>query len=169
MSNSYTIVLWCADTNRYVSMVAAHLMHHALSAANDGRADMPIPVSVGVANSSRFPIFAPRVSSTALVVARRPRVRTPERYDYLLTYLSERNVDASGGGRYVRQAPVLMFDTLLEVVECARPNELSKHVVLELFASAAVPASHDRSRPVRNFDLDDIAEVSQRRVLALNG
>ncbi|MFZ9869431.1 MAG: hypothetical protein ACO3EV_06755, partial [Ilumatobacteraceae bacterium] len=94
MSDPYTIVLWCADVDRFTSMVASHLLSEGISAANSGRIDDEIPVTIGLADWRRWPIFSREVSASGLIRVRAPRVTTP-RHDYLFTVFSGQFVESN--------------------------------------------------------------------------
>ncbi|MGA1312714.1 MAG: hypothetical protein ACO30L_06480, partial [Ilumatobacteraceae bacterium] len=67
MSDSYSIVLWCADVARFASMVGSHLLSEGILAANRGRIDDEIPILVGVANARRWPVFSREVAARGVV------------------------------------------------------------------------------------------------------
>jgi hypothetical protein len=167
MTYNYTIALWAADADCYVSFAAAHLLHEGLQVANRGRLDDVIPISVGVANARRRPILSREVSARGLIFSREPLVTSPERYDYLLTFTSGDQVDSL---RFRGPSPspqVIDGKVLLEVLEGVSPISMSKHDVLALFSSVARPAVRI-SRPSETYiELGHIADTCQRLVTAL--
>ena len=187
MSAPYTIVLWCADAARFVSMVGAHLLTEAILAVNAGRIDDEVPVAVGVANARRWPVFSRAVAARGVIFARSPQVTTRERHDYLLTFadstLSESSLlDAtpldttrapSANLRVIRAAD------LVEALEAApAPSTMSKSELLALFSSVARERVADGGREERavcvtqstvkgDMDVHVIADCCQRLVRAL--
>ena len=187
MSHPYTIVLWCADAVRFVSMVGAHLLTEGFLAANAGRIDDEVPVAVGVANARRWPVFSRAVAARGVIFARSPQVTTRERHDYLLTFadstLSESSLlDAtpldttrapSANLRVIRAAD------LVEALEAApAPSTMSKSELLALFSSVARERVADGGREERavsvnqstakgDMDVHVIADCCQRLVRAL--
>jgi hypothetical protein len=167
MSQPYTIALWTADADRYVSFAAAHLLHEGLQTANRGRLVDLIPVSIGVANARRRPILSREVSARGLVFSREPYVTTPERYDYLLTFTSGDNVDSLRFRGPSRPARVIHGAVLLDALERVSPNSMSKEEVLGLFSSVARPSRPISQPSETHVELGDIADVCQRLVMAL--
>lgn len=175
MSDPYTIVLWCADTVRFASLVAAHLLHEGVMAANMGRVDDEIPVAIGVANARRTPVFSRTVSKLGLIRPLSPRVDTVERVDYYLTLTSGDHVDANGAPAEVRGARVIRAHDLVSALEANSARLLPKPEALELFASVSReplhPSSeHRESREAagsEKVDVHEIAECCQRVVMAL--
>ena len=185
MSHPYTIVLWCADAVRFVSMVGAHLLTEGFLAANAGRIDDEVPVAVGVANARRWPVFSRAVAARGVIFARSPQVTTRERHDYLLTFadstLSESSLlDATPLD--TTRAPsanlrVIRAVDLVEALEAA-PSTMSKSELLALFSSVARERVADGGREERavsvtqstvkgDMDVHVIADCCQRLVRAL--
>ena len=164
MSNPYTIVLWCADAARFVSMVGAHLLTEGILAANAGRIDDDIPVAVGVANARRWPVFSRTVAARGVIFARSPQVVTRERHDFLLTFADASGRDASGldASRLdatlldTTRAPsanlrVIRAADLVEALEAApAPSTMSKAEALALFSSVARERVVDGAREERS-------------------
>lgn len=169
MSDNYTVVLWLADANRFLSFVVAHLLHEGLAAANRGRIDDEIPVAVGVANARRRPMISRAVSSSGLLFGRDPEVTTGERHDYLLTVASGDEVDALNFRAPTVQPRVIRASDLLAALEAISPGALSKTEVLSLFASLARDARAITNPNTDSIDLSATAELCQRVVAALSG
>lgn len=170
MTDPYTIVLWCADRSRFLSMVGSHLLSEGLAVANRGRIENRVPVAIGVANSRRWPIFSREVSASGIIRSRTPRVATPQRHDYLLTFASGRHVDNGGAPPQARDSRVIPIHDLLSTVETIspRPTQLRRDEVVGLFDRAsydAVPA--DSNHGSGESTVHDVAELCQRLVSAL--
>jgi len=171
VSDSYTIVLWCADKSRFTSFAAAHLLSEGLLVANQGRID-DIPVRVGVANAQRWPIFSREVSTRGVLRSFRPRVDTFERHDFMLTFGSG-GVDGRGS-RLGDDTPVIRAANLVRAIEDVSLDALPKPDVIALFSSVAqlgigVEAGDHDLRPTRSgVDLRSLADTCQRIVTALN-
>lgn len=164
MSDPYTIVLWCADAARFVSMVGAHLLTEGILAANAGRIDDEVPVAVGVANARRWPVFSRTVAARGVIFARSPQVTTRERHDFLLTFADVSGRDASGldASRLdatlldTTRAPsanlrVIRAADLVEALEAApAPSTMSKAEALALFSSVARERAVDGAREERS-------------------
>ena len=167
-SDSYTLALWTADANRFLSFAAAHLLCEGLAAANQGRIDDEIPVAVGVANARRRPIVSRRVSTTGLLFGRDPKVRTAERHDYLFTISSGDEVDSLNFRAPTVKPRVIQCDRLLMALEGVSPQSMSKSEVLALFESVSRQARPITSPNYETVDLRVIAEHCQRLVTALS-
>jgi len=172
VSDPYTIVLWCADSARVVSLVSAHLLHEGLSAANSGRIDDEIPMVVGVAHARRWPVFSRAVTRRGVIRARSPQVRTPKRFDYLFTITGADDIDARGLPRGVVCTHVVVADDLLAALGSVYPSEMSERDIQSLFQSVAHPLSIDNTRRRRNsagsrIGMEHIADICQRLVTAL--
>ncbi len=165
MSDTYSIVLWCADSFRFSSMVASHLLSEGILAINRGRIDDEIPVVVGVANARRWPIFSREVAVRGVIRGRTPRVTTAERHDYLLTVGSGMVVDSANAPR--GDLRVIDAAALVDALEDVAASELSKDEVLTLFNSVAKPASASTRDTGSVMNVRDIADVCQRLVSAL--
>lgn len=174
MSDSYTIVLWCADKLRFTSFAAAHLLSEGLLVANQGRID-DIPVRVGVANAQRWPIFSREVSTRGVLRSFRPRVDTFERRAFMLTFGSG-GVDGRGS-RLGDDTPVLRAANLVRAIEDVSLDAEPKPDVIALFSSVAQlgtgveagEAGDHAPRPTRSgVDLRSLADTCQRIVTALN-
>ena len=186
MSDPYTIVLWCADAARFVSMVGAHLLTEGILAVNAGRIDDDVPVAVGVANARRWPVFSRTVAARGVIFARSPQVTTRERHDFLLTFADASGLDAtlldttrapSANLRVIRAAD------LVEALEAApAPSTMSKAEALALFSSVARERVADGARESQSVtatqtaadtdgeaDVHEIADCCQRLVRALAG
>lgn len=196
MSDPYTIVLWCADAARFVSMVGAHLLTEGILAANAGRIDDEVPVAVGVANARRWPVLSRTVAARGVIFARSPQVTTRERHDFLLTFADVSGRDASGLDASgldatlldTTRAPsanlrVIRAADLVEALEAApAPSTMSKAEALALFSSVARERVVDGAREERSItatqtatdtdgeaDVHEIADCCQRLVRALAG
>lgn len=163
VSHPYTIVLWCADTTRFASMVAAHLLHEGITTANRGRIDDEIPIVVGVANATRWPVFSRQVAASGVLYHRLPRVKTAERYDYLLTFLSGVHVDAK---RAPSTFPVADGLQLANAFETVAPSTLRKDEVLQVLDQTSRP-SVTSMRQRAKVDVDYIANTCQQLISAL--
>lgn len=164
MSDPYTIVLWCADAARFVSMVGAHLLTEGILAANAGRIDDDIPVAVGVANARRWPVFSRTVAARGVIFVRSPQVTTRERHDFLLTFADVSGRDASGFRRKRSRRNFARHDAgasanlrviraadLVEALEAApAPSTMSKAEALALFSSVARERVVDGAREERS-------------------
>ena len=139
------VVFWLADTSRFHSMVTYHLMKEALLTVNRGRIDDPIPISVGVANARRWPIFSREVAARGIISARTPKFISVERYDYLLTVISNDEVDAANAPR--RNLPVIALPDLAFSLESASSHQTSRNEFLRLLEKLARPPV---ARPRRN-------------------
>ena len=168
MADPYTIVLWCADASRLSSFAGAHLLHQGLIAANSGRVGDEIPVAVGVANARRWPIVSREVSARGVLRARRPRVATQHRIDYLLTFASGTRVDAGGANLAVPDTRVIPAVELVERLERVSPSNMPKNDIVALFAFASLQAQHAAAARERHVDLRHVADLCQRLVAALN-
>jgi len=165
MSDTYSIVLWCADAYRFSSMVASHLLSEGILTTNRGRIDDEIPIVVGVANARRWPIFSREVAVRGVIRGRTPRVTTAERHDYLLTVGSGTVVDSANAPRV--DLPVIDAAALVDALEGVSPSALSKREVLGLLNSVAKPASASTTGAGSVMNVRDIADVCQRLVSAL--
>lgn len=164
MNQPYTIVLWCADTTRFASMVAAHLLNEGIVAANRGRIDDEIPMAIGVANTGRWPVFSREVAAGGILRHRRPRVSTVDRHDFLLTLSSGFEVDARFAPRSA--LPVIDALQLAHAFEAVTPSALNKNEVLKVLNDASRPSVAAMRRRV-NVDVNYIADTCQRLVSAL--
>lgn len=169
MSEKYTVVLWTADANRFLSFTAAHLLSEGLSVANRGRIDDETPVAVGVANARRRPIVSRRVSKTGLLFGRDPEVATAERYDYLFTISSGDEVDSLKYRAPAVKPRVIQCDRLLTALESVSPQAMAKSEIVALFESVSRQARPITSPNYEEVDLRIIAEHCQRLVAALSG
>jgi len=168
VSDPYTIVLWCADTARFASMVASHLLSEGLQAANHGRIDDDIPVAIGVANARRWPIFSREVSASGIIRSRIPRINTPQRSDYLLTITSGVTVDNAGAPTQARESRVIVIDSLIAALEDVSPTQMSRSEIITVFdAVAHQPMRGAHQNGVGARSVHDIAEACQRLVSAL--
>jgi hypothetical protein len=167
VSDSFTIVLWCADVARLASMAMSHLLAEGIHAVDHGRIDNPLPITVGVANSRRWPMFSREVSAKGIIRHRQPRVATAERHDFLLTVTSSQHVDAAGAPERVRQAPVIDANELLAALESLTPSGRDARELLKVFDSVAQPAKTTPSQREEKVDLHQIADCCQRLVSAL--
>ena len=168
VSDSYTIVLWCADTARFVSMVASHLLSEGLIVANNGRIDNDIPVAIGVANGRRWPIVSREVSARGIIRSRSPRIITTQRHDYLLTIGSGRHVDNAGAPPRVRESRVIPIAALVAALESVSPSQMSRGEVLGLFDGVAqVPIRGAAPHDVGKEGMHEVADICQRLVRSL--
>lgn len=165
MSDTYRIVLWCADAVRFSSMVASHLLSEGISAANRGRIDDEIPIVVGVANARRWPVFSREVAVRGVIRGKIPRVVTAERYDYLLTVGSGTAVDDGNAPR--SNLHVIDAAELALALEGAVPSALSKVEVLGLFNSVAKPSTSGSVQQGSTKNVREIADVCQHLVSVL--
>jgi len=168
VSDPYTIVLWCADTARFASMVASHLLSEGLLVANHGRIDDDIPVTIGVANARRWPIFSREVSAKGIIRSRTPRVSTPQRHDYLLTITSGQDVDSAGAPPQIRGSRVIPISELVTALEFVSLSQLSREQIITLFDEVA--RAPKPGRPHTGVDADNahnIADLCQRLISAL--
>jgi len=168
MSDSYTIVFWCADTSPLTAFAGAHLLQAGIDTANRGRLGDDIPVTVGVGVARRRPILSREVSARGILRARQPRITTTERYDYLLTFASDREVSLSGALHNLFDAPVIAARDLVAGLESFSPNSMTKQEVLESFNNVARTPNHVAARRQPEVDLRDVAVVCQQLVAALN-
>jgi hypothetical protein len=166
-SNPYTIVLWVADANRYISFAAAHLLHEGLSVANQGRIDNEIPVSVGVANARRRPIISREASASGLIFGRDPVVSTPERHDYLMTFTSGNQVDALRFRAPTTTPRVIVGEQLMSALDGTSPQSMSKTEVLSLFNSVSQTAQPISTADYGKPELRIVADLCLRLVEAL--
>lgn len=168
VSDPYTIVLWCADTARFASMVASHLLSEGLLVANHGRIDDDIPVTIGVANARRWPIFSREVSAKGIIRSRIPRVSTPQRHDYLLTITSGQDVDSAGAPPQIRGSRVISISELVTALEFVSPSQLSREQIITLFDEVARVSKPGRPHTGVGADnAHNIAELCQRLISAL--
>ena len=170
MSDPITLILWCADTSRLVSMMASHLLHEGLLAVNQGRIDDQVPVMIGVANQRRWPIFAPEVTARRFLRSRSPRPLTAQRHDFLLTFTSGKAVDSQGAPVQAREAPVIEAHALATALSTVAPSACSSDAILELFNSVGQTAtitSRQRMTSQIEVDLYVVADQCQRLVAAL--
>ena len=168
VSDPYTIVLWCADTARFASMVASHLLSEGLLVANHGRIDDDIPVAIGVANARRWPIFSREVSAKGVIRSRTPRVSTPQRHDYLLTITSGQDVDSAGAPPQIRGSRVISISELVAALELVSPSQLSRDQIITLFDEVARAPKPGRTHDgVGANNVHSIADVCQRLISAL--
>lgn len=167
VSTEYTIILWFADTSRYVSMVASHLFREGLLAANQGRIDNSIPVSVGVANARRWPIFSREVSASGLICSRTPKLSSIERHDFLVTVGSGQAVDAVNAPR--PDLSVIALEELADTFATLFPSSRSKHEMIQLFSNLARPAIHSERNSTEDINVQEVAELCVRAVGALAG
>nr|MBU6202937.1 hypothetical protein [Acidobacteriota bacterium] len=169
MSDSYTIVLWCADAVRFASMVASHLLSEGLDATNLGRIDNHVPVTIGVANTHRWPVFSRQVSATGVIHGRNPRIATPLRHDYFLTVGSGAVVDSGGAPQQVQGSGVFSIEHLAEILESEVPSRMSRAEVVSLLDGAARPPVRGVAvRRAESKRVHEIAEECQRLVTALS-
>lgn len=168
MSDPYTIVLWGADVDRFTSMVAVHLLSEGISAANSGRIDDEIPVTIGLADWRRWPIFSREVSASGLIRVRAPRVTTP-RHDYLFTVFSGQFVESNRARDVPRSSRVVAIHTLVEALESVSPSRMSREEIVRLFDDAAhEPTAGTGSKRAAPQPVHEIADVCQRFVVALS-
>jgi len=167
VSDPYTIVLWGADVDRFTSIVAVHLLSEGISAANSGRIDDEIPVTVGLADWRRWPIFSREVSASGLIRVRAPRVTTP-RHDYLFTVFSGQFVESNRARDVPRSSRVVAIHTLVEALESVSPSRMSREEIVRLFDDAAhEPIAGTGSKRAAPQPVHEIADVCQRFVIAL--
>lgn len=164
----YTIVLWCADTSHVVSFVATHLLRAGLDAANRGRIINLIPVAVGVAVPRRLPIISREVSARGLLRARRPRVSTKERFDYLLTFTSGDRVSVSNPLRNSLDATVIDARDLVAALESLIPAAMSKDEIVSLFNSTARIPRFEPGSGHGPHEIDRVAVTCQELVSQLS-
>ena len=165
MSDPFTIALWCADTTRFASMVASHLLTEGIHAANSGRIENHLPVVVGVANTRRWPVLARTVAARGVIRARTPHITTMRQHHYLLTVVSGASVDSGGAPRAAAAARVIDAHKLVMALEAVTPSELSSEQLVDVFASVAQqPVNIQVSKEV---DVMQVADSCQRLVSAL--
>jgi hypothetical protein len=164
----YTIVLWVADANRYISFAAAHLLHEGLSVANQGRIDNEIPVSVGVANARRRPIISREASASGLIFGRDPVVSTPERHDYLMTFTSGDQVDALRFRAPTTKPRVIVGEQLITALDGTSPQSMSKSEILSRFAAVSQIAKPISVPHDDHLELRGVADLCLRLVEALS-
>ena len=167
-SDPYTVVLWIADANRFVSFAAAHLLHEGLSAANQGRIDNEIPVAVGVANARRRPIISREASASGLIFGRDPVVSTSERHDYLMTFTSGDQVDALRFRGPTTKPRVVGGQQLLAALDGTSPQSMSKSEILSLFSSVSRTAQPISVPHYDKPELRSIADLCLRLVEVLS-
>ena len=165
MSDPFTIALWCADTTRFASMVASHLLTEGIHAANSGRIENRLPVVVGVANTRRWPVLARTVAARGVIRARTPHITTMRQHHYLLTVVSGASVDSGGAPRAAAAARVIEAHKLVMALEAVTPSELNGEQLVDVFASVA-------QQPVKKWvgkevDVMHVADSCQRLVSAL--
>jgi hypothetical protein len=165
MSDPFTIALWCADTTRFASMVASHLLTEGIHAANRGRIENHLPVVVGVANTRRWPVLARTVAARGVIRARTPLITTMRQHHYLLTVVSGASVDSGGAPRAAAAARVIEAHKLVMALEAVTPSHLSGEQLVDVFASVAQqPVNIQVSKEV---DVMQVADNCQRLVSAL--
>jgi hypothetical protein len=165
MSDPFTIALWCADTTRFASMVASHLLTEGIHAANSGRIENHLPVVVGVANTRRWPVLARTVAARGVIRARTPHITTVRQHHYLLTVVSGASVDSGGAPRAAAAARVIDAHKLVMALEAVTPSELSGEQLVDVFASVA---QHPLNiRVSEEVDVMQVADSCQRLVSAL--
>ena len=165
MSDPFTIALWCADTTRFASMVASHLLTEGIHAANSGRIENHLPVVVGVANTRRWPVLARTVAARGVIRARTPHITTVRQHHYLLTVVSGASVDSGGAPRAAAAARVIDAHNLVMALEAVTPSELSSEQLVDVFASVA---QHPLNiRVSEEVDVMQVADSCQRLVSAL--
>ena len=165
MSDPFTIALWCADTTRFASMVASHLLTEGIHAANSGRIENHLPVVVGVANTRRWPVLARTVAARGVIRARTPLITTVRQHHYLLTVVSGASVDSGGAPRAAAAARVIDAHKLVMALEAVTPSELSSEQLVDVFASVA---QHPLNiRVSEEVDVMQVADSCQRLVSAL--
>jgi hypothetical protein len=165
MSDPFTIALWCADTTRFASMVASHLLTEGIHAANSGRIENHLPVVVGVANTRRWPVLARTVAARGVIRARTPHITTVRQHHYLLTVVSGASVDSGGAPRAAAAARVIDAHKLVMALEAVTPSELSSEQLVDVFASVA---QHPLNiRVSEEVDVMQVADSCQRLVSAL--
>jgi hypothetical protein len=165
MSDPFTIALWCADTTRFASMVASHLLTEGIHAANSGRIENHLPVVVGVANTRRWPVLARTVAARGVIRARTPHITTVRQHHYLLTVVSGASVDSGGAPRAAAAARVIDAHNLVMALEAVTPSELSGEQLVDVFVSVA---QHPLNiRVSEEVDVMQVADSCQRLVSAL--
>jgi hypothetical protein len=165
MSDPFTIALWCADTTRFASMVASHLLTEGIHAANSGRIENHLPVVVGVANTRRWPVLARTVAARGVIRARTPHITTVRQHHYLLTVVSGASVDSGGAPRAAAAARVIDAHNFVMALEAVTPSELSGEQLVDVFASVA---QHPLNiRVSEEVDVMQVADSCQRLVSAL--
>jgi hypothetical protein len=148
-------------------MVAVHLLSEGISAANSGRIDDEIPVTIGLADWRRWPIFSREVSASGLIRVRAPRVTTP-RHDYLFTVFSGQFVESNRARDVPRSSRVVAIHTLVEALESVSPSRMSREEIVRLFDDAAhEPTAGTGSKRAAPQPVHEIADVCQRFVVAL--
>jgi hypothetical protein len=148
-------------------MVAVHLLSEGISAANSGRIDDEIPVTIGLADWRRWPIFSREVSASGLIRVRAPRVTTP-RHDYLFTVFSGQFVESNRARDVPRSSRVVAIHTLVEALESVSPSRMSREEIVRLFDDAAhEPTAGTGSKRAAPQPVQEIADVCQRFVVAL--
>jgi hypothetical protein len=148
-------------------MVAVHLLSEGISAANSGRIDDEIPVTIGLADWRRWPIFSREVSASGLIRVRAPRVTTP-RHDYLFTVFSGQFVESNRARDVPRSSRVVAIHTLVEALESVSPSRMSREEIVRLFDDAAhEPIAGTGSKRAAPQPVHEIADVCQRFVVAL--
>jgi|GEM_PF-1187527 len=165
MSDPFTIALWCADTTRFASMVASHLLTEGIHAANSGRIENRLPVVVGVANTRRWPVLARTVAARGVIRARTPHITTVRQHHYLLTVVSGASVDSGGAPRAAAVARVIEAHKLVMALEAVTPSELSGEQLVNVFASVAQQPVNVRVS--KEVDVMQVADSCQRLVSAL--
>ena len=165
MSDPFTIALWCADTTRFASMVASHLLTEGIHAANSGRVENHLPVVVGVANTRRWPVLARTVAARGVIRARTPHITTMRQHHYLLTVVSGASVDSGGAPRAAAAARVIDAHKLVMALEAVTPSELSSEQLVDVFASVAQQPVNIRVS--KEVDVMQVADSCQRLVSAL--
>jgi hypothetical protein len=165
MSDPFTIALWCADTTRFASMVASHLLTEGIHAANSGRIENHLPVVVGVANTRRWPVLARTVAARGVIRARTPHITTVRQHHYLLTVVSGASVDSGGAPRAAAAARVIDAHKLVMALEAVTPSELSSEQLVDVFASVAQQPLNIRVS--KEVDVMQVADSCQRLVSAL--
>ena len=165
MSDPFTIALWCADTTRFASMVASHLLTEGIHAANSGRIENRLPVVVGVANTRRWPVLARTVAARGVIRARTLHITTVRQHHYLLTVVSGASVDSGGAPRAAAAARVIEAHKLVMALEAVTPSELSGEQLVNVFASVAQQPVNIRVS--KEVDVMQVADSCQRLVSAL--
>ena len=165
MSDLFTIALWCADTTRFASMVASHLLTEGIHAANSGRIENRLPVVVGVANARRWPVLARTVAARGVIRARTPHITTMRQHHYLLTVVSGASVDSGGVPQAAAAARVIEAHKLVMALEATTPSELSGEQLVDVFASVAQQPLNVRVS--KEVDVMQVADSCQRLVSAL--
>lgn len=165
-SVDHVIVLWLADTSRFVSMVASHLLSEGLQVANRGRIDDAIPIVVGVANANRWPIYSREVTARGLIRAQVPRVACAERHDYLLTVASGSEVDAAHAPR--PNLPVIHLSSLSNTLSNHSVSAVSTKELLGIFSKLAVPAIKSNQPLDAEVSVREIADLCLEVITALS-